>query len=244
MPLAGKPIEVVINKPKNRGSNVVEPTTERGRMARQRLLDAAEAVLNRLPYSQVRISDITNEAGTAFGLFYRYFADQKALVMELVLAMMHQFDPMLEVPSDSNGASLLERIRIYQRINVDNHIHHPGLIRAAPDVAMEDADFRRKIRSLHMNYIEHMVGKSIPGWELDADDLAKAHRRMRILAVHGMSVIALQDYYVWKTAGLRQLRLSANEIADWLSVLCFRALTGRNPDVSGFPTLEKIRSLM
>lgn len=223
---------------------MVEPTTERGRQARQRLLEATEAVLNRLPYGQVRISDITSEAGAAFGLFYRYFPDQKSLVMGLVLDMMHNFDPVLETAPAADDTSLLERIRIYQRINVDNHIYHPGLIRAAPDVAKEDADFRSNIRSLHMRYIDHMVGESIPGWEVDADAMTKSYRRMRILAVHGMSTIALQDYYVWKTAGLRQLRLSADEMADWMSVLCFRALTGRNPDLSQLPTGEKIHSLI
>jgi AcrR family transcriptional regulator len=238
------PWEVPISKSRSRQPIVTEPATARGRAARQRLVAAAETVLNRLPYGKVRVADITGEAGSAFGLFYRYFPDIKSLVIEISVQMMHQFDPVLELPTDGTDEALLHRIRAYQRINVQNHIDHPGLIRAAPELAMEDAEFRKLVRSLHIQFIEHMIGESLDGWGAAADEPAKAQRRMQVLAVQGVSLTVLQDYYVWKTTGLRHLKLAPEEMADWLSILCFRTLTGKNPDFAQFSTYEGIAPLL
>lgn len=229
---------------RQRSTSVVEPTTARGLAARQRIMDAAETVLNRLPYGQARIADVTNEAGTAFGLFYRYFADFRSLAENMITAMLHRFDPVLDLSTANDPETLLLRIRTYHRITVDNHADHPGLIRAAPEVGMEDAEFRKRIRSLHMRYLEHVVGESIPAWQDDASDAEKAQRRMRILALGGMSTAVLLDYYVWKTSSLRKCKLERQEMADWLSILFFRMLTGRDPDLSGFANLRKLSPLL
>lgn len=235
---------MTINKSRAHKGIVTEPATERGRAARQRLVAAAETLLNRVPYGQVRVADITGEAGSAFGLFYRYFPDIKSLVIEISVKMMRRFDPILELPTDASDEALLQRIRAYQRINVQNHIDHPGLIRAAPELAMEDAAFRKLVRSLHMQFIEHMIGESLDGWAADSDEPAKAYRRMQVLAVQGVSLTSLQDYYVWKTSGLRNLKISPDEMTDWLSILCFRILTGKNPELTQFATFERIRALI
>lgn len=197
-----------------------------------------------MPYAQARIADVTAEAGTAFGLFYRYFPDFRSLVASMIETMLHRFDPLLELPTDNTPAALLLRIRTYHRITVDNHVEHPGLIRASPEVGMEDADFRKRVRTLHMRYLEHMVGESIPGSGEEATEKEKAERRMRLLALGGMSTAVLQDYYVWQAPGLQKCKLERQEMADWLSILFHRMLTGRDPDLSGFTTLEKLAPLL
>lgn len=234
----------VISKARQRSTNVIQPSTARGRAARQRIMDAAEAVLNRMPYGQARIADVTNEAGTAFGLFYRYFPDFRSLAADMIETMLHRFDPVLEITAANDPEALLLRIRAYHRITVDNHADHPGLIRASPEVGMEDAEFRKRVRSLHMHYLEHVIGKSIPAWSNDAGEVARAQRRMRILALGGMSTAVLQDYYVWKTPMLLECQLERQEMADWLSIIFHRMLTGRDPDFSGFTTLDKIAPLL
>lgn len=236
--------ERAITKTRHRSTGVVEPSTARGRAARQRIMAAAEIVLNRVPYGQARIADVTKEAGTAFGLFYRYFPDFRSLAADMIESMLHRFDPVLELSPANDPAALLLRIRTYHRITVDNHADHPGLIRASPEVGMENADFRKRVRSLHMRYLEHIVGESIPAWEADAPDMAKAQRRMRILALGGMSTGVLLDYYVWKTSSLRKCRFEREEIADWLSISFHRMLTGHDPDLSGFTTLDRIAPLI
>ena len=60
------------------------PMTERGRLSRQRLLDAAERVFGTKGYFGASITDITREAGTAQGTFYLYFNSKRAVFRELV----------------------------------------------------------------------------------------------------------------------------------------------------------------
>ena len=46
---------------------------KRGELAREKLKAAAVRVLNQAGFHQMRIKDVTQEAGVATGLFYHYF---------------------------------------------------------------------------------------------------------------------------------------------------------------------------
>lgn len=186
------------------------------------------------------MADITKEAGTSFGLFYRYFPDLQSLVSSLCIDMMHNFDSVLTLTNSGTPRDLVYRIKSYQFINVQNHIQHPGLIRAAPEIAMEDIEFRKTMRSLHMKFIEHVIGAN-PESGGQQEELS---RRMRALVFQGVTITVLQDYYVWKTSGLRQMDLSADEMVDWLSILCFRTLTGENPGFTDFDHYSRIKHLL
>jgi AcrR family transcriptional regulator len=64
--------------------------SERGQRTRQRLLDSAEAVFGELGYERASIVEITRRAGVAQGTFYLYFADKKAIFVELVRELSHR----------------------------------------------------------------------------------------------------------------------------------------------------------
>jgi AcrR family transcriptional regulator len=60
------------------------PVTERGRQARQRILDAAEKVFGEKGYFGSAVSDITREAGVALGSFYVYFDSKHEVFIEVL----------------------------------------------------------------------------------------------------------------------------------------------------------------
>jgi AcrR family transcriptional regulator len=62
----------------------VGPSTARGQRTRQKLVEAAEVVFGEKGFERASISDITREAGVALGTFYLYFADKRALLVEVV----------------------------------------------------------------------------------------------------------------------------------------------------------------
>jgi AcrR family transcriptional regulator len=68
-----------------------EPITRRGREMRGRLIAAAAAVFAERGYRATRVSDITQEAGTALGNFYRHFLDKN----DVLLAVLA--DPLQEL---------------------------------------------------------------------------------------------------------------------------------------------------
>ncbi len=75
-----------------------QPPTPKGRDTRQRLLDSARRLFGHQGYAGVRISDITEAAGVSQGAFYRYFADRRALVLELLRELTSEAFDFVRVP--------------------------------------------------------------------------------------------------------------------------------------------------
>lgn len=57
-----------------------EPVTPKGRRAREALLDAGAAVLERAGLVGLTVAAVTGEAGAAKGSFYQYFEDREAFI--------------------------------------------------------------------------------------------------------------------------------------------------------------------
>src|SRR5688500_5313029 len=80
----------VVKKPGKRRSKATPALTrkEQAVETRARLKDATRTVLGRIGYRQMRIADVTREAGVAVGLFYHYFPDLKAVTSEVLTDYM------------------------------------------------------------------------------------------------------------------------------------------------------------
>ena len=61
-----------------------QPSTERGRLSRQRIVDAAEQVFGEKGYFPAAVPDITREAGVANGTFYLYFDSKREVFIEVL----------------------------------------------------------------------------------------------------------------------------------------------------------------
>lgn len=68
---------------------VTQPVTRRGQATREKLLAAAEDMIGEKGYDRTSIAEITQRAGVAQGTFYIYFADKKAILVELVQELGH-----------------------------------------------------------------------------------------------------------------------------------------------------------
>lgn len=68
---------------------VTQPVTRRGQATREKLLAAAEDTIGEKGYDRTSIAEITRRAGVAQGTFYIYFADKKAVLVELVRELSH-----------------------------------------------------------------------------------------------------------------------------------------------------------
>ena len=56
----------------------------KGEKARAKLKAAALVVMQQVGFHKMRITDVTQEAGVASGLFYHYFDDLKSLTLEVL----------------------------------------------------------------------------------------------------------------------------------------------------------------
>lgn len=79
------------------------PLRPRGRVTRQRLLDAGSSVLPVRGYHETRVDDIVAEAGFSHGSFYRYFENKDELFGVLAFeAVEHMTSLVGQFPDDPN----------------------------------------------------------------------------------------------------------------------------------------------
>lgn len=80
------------------------PMRPRGIATRQRLLDAAGAVLPRRGYHATRVDDIVDEVGCSHGTFYQYFESTDHVFRTLALAAGRHMADLVDVfPTEDDG---------------------------------------------------------------------------------------------------------------------------------------------
>lgn len=101
-------------------------STSRGRRSRQKLIDAARRVFERVGYFDATIDDIITEAGVARGSFYTYFPDKLSVFQIVALEVNHAVrsavaDHSSSVAADPEGRpEPAKRLDIVQRLDAAN----------------------------------------------------------------------------------------------------------------------------
>jgi AcrR family transcriptional regulator len=115
-----------------------QPSTAKGRTTRQRLLAVATALFAEKGYAGVRIADITEAAGLSQGAFYRYFADRRELMLELMRQLTGEAFDFVRVPWDEQDPmdSVLRSTQLYFKFYGD----HRALFGLLVELGQTDAD--------------------------------------------------------------------------------------------------------
>jgi TetR/AcrR family transcriptional regulator, fatty acid metabolism regulator protein len=95
---------------------------------RRIILEAAVRVFARQGFHTCRVSDITDEAGVAYGLVYHYFSSKEEILDTLFL---ERWDVMLEAISevDASSRSPREKLQAIAGFIVESYRHDPELMK-------------------------------------------------------------------------------------------------------------------
>lgn len=119
----------------------VEDLSLRARRSRDKMKAAAVTLINRTGYPSLRVQDITQEAGVANGLFYRYFRDLNEIVAEITSDLfdriVHAFD--LVDPE----ADIFRWMVDVHRIVLDIFAANPGILACLFGKSGDDETFAR-----------------------------------------------------------------------------------------------------
>lgn len=173
------------------------------------------------------VADVTQEAGVAAGLFHRYFPDLQTLTVELLSEVIDELGDTASIEKGVARGDWLGRIRAHIALSVAHHAQRPGLVRAMNQLADESPVFRTRLRSFYQSQQE-LLSARIPRLFPDAQ-LTPAEALLIAYALGGISEAALRERYIVRNPTLQDLQLSPEELADWLSVLFYRALFAANP---------------
>jgi AcrR family transcriptional regulator len=113
------------------------PTTTKGRETRARLLSAARDLFAERGYAATSVVDITEHAGISNAAFYRYFADQRDLVLTLLRELVDDAYRIARAPWQERDpkASVLATTQRYFKFYDDNRVLFGLMMHLVPDDA-------------------------------------------------------------------------------------------------------------
>ena len=199
----------------------------RGEQARARLKEAAARVLERVGYRQMRVADVTREAGVASGLFYHYFPDLKTLTIEVLQDFMQRFEAIDEIERGVAKGDWYARMHAHNRAVVESFVRNPGIMRCMVQLGDEEPEFGELWRASYHRRLE-LLARAMPRLFPQAGlCAAQAHLVTTMLA--GMGEHLLSEYYIVRAPALREIELGEEEMTEWISVMFYRALFLENP---------------
>lgn len=199
----------------------------RGLATRARLKAATRRVLDRKGYNQLTVADVTREAGVAAGLFHRYFPDLRTLTVELATEAIEELGNTAAIERGVTRGDWMGRIHSHIAVSVANHALRPGLVRAMNQLAEEMPAFRARLREFYQSQLE-LLSAQMPRMFPEAK-LTAAEALLLAYAIGGISEVVLRERYILRNPAFRDLKLSPEEMADWLAALFYRALFAVNP---------------
>lgn len=119
-----------------------KPSTARGWRTRAKILEAARRVFERDGFLDVKVTDITKEAGVAAGSFYTYF-ESKEETFQALLDMMRDEILHHEVEHAAPTDDPIESIRRATHTYFESYRKNLGLWRIFEQMAAMDGTFRQ-----------------------------------------------------------------------------------------------------
>ncbi|HEY7776269.1 MAG TPA: TetR/AcrR family transcriptional regulator, partial [Kineobactrum sp.] len=199
------------------------------------------AVLDRIGYHQMRIKDVTSEAGVAAGLFHHYYSDLKTLVEEILDEYIAAFEATETIERDVSKGDWFNRLRSHYEISVRCHADHPGIMRCISQFCADDPNLRQRWQESYnqrLQLLADVLPYIFPDSSLNASE---AHIIVRALSGIGQDI--LREYYIERNSALDTLELTETELAEWLAALFYRGLFARNPPSIQLHHAGKILSL-
>jgi len=144
----------------NHGTN----STERGRRTRQRLIDAARRVFERVGYFDATIDDIITEAGVARGSFYTYFPDKLSIFQLLSREVNEAVLAAVASEPSPPGADPVQRLDAANRRYIAAYRTYAKLYGLVEQVATIDPDVQASRLRSRRAHVERVTA-TIRRWQ-------------------------------------------------------------------------------
>lgn len=228
----------------SRRSNAVRvkpppPMTRRGRATRQRLKEALTRLLQEHAFHEIRLEDITREAGVRVSLFYHYFPSKTDITQEVLSDLLDRFRD--EVSERPRSDSPLETIHYANQRMVALYRANPGAMRCLLEVDQAKAPFAPMWRELTLAWnrrIAASIRRQAPdAFKTDGEYLALAY------ALAGTADSFLFEFFVQKNQALQETFPDEEAVAVFLTTLWYRSLHLVNPPDNFLGTFAGFRKI-
>ncbi len=232
---ASQPNNKTNPRPKSRYVKSAALLNPRGLRSRERLKAAARDVLNEIGFHSLRVQDITERAGAANGLFYRYFHDLREIVAEVSSDF---FDELIKT-SATLDLDEDPYTWIYQNhLNVVSvFAQNPGILAClfglAGDHEEFDAIWKRNAHEWNLQVADFLQVRA--GFERP-----QAERMGFVLGA--MTEGTIYQALIRRTEDLFEFGSEPKDIAEIIAVMWYRAIFLENPPADGLGQTGKLLS--
>lgn len=201
--------------------------TVKGNQTRESLKQAASAALEHTPFHQLRIADVTKEAGVATGLYYHYFEDLTELISEVLEEFIVRFEDLEVIERGINRDDWYGRLYAHIRVVVEACAEQPGLMRCLVEISNDSpqlADLWRKSFDRRLKLLLPHMPRLFPGAEWgETDGLFLTY------ALGGIGDLFFKEYFIQQLPELKARAAGVDEISELISAIYYRALFLENP---------------
>lgn len=199
-----------------------EALNARGLRSRERLKSAVRDVLNEKGYRKLRVQDVTDRAGVANGLFYRYFHDLREIVAEISSDFFDELisdTETLEIPD-----APYDWIYNNHRNVVERFAKNPGILAClfglAGDYEEFDAIWKRNAHKWNLQVADFLQAKA--GFE-------RTNAEHMGFVLGAMTEGVIYQALIRHTKDLFEFASQPEDIAEAIAVMWYRAIFFSDP---------------
>ncbi len=221
-----------LNGTRSKRRSSVQPAKSlqpRGLRSRDQIKSAARVVLNSKGFRNLRVQDVTERAGVASGLFYRYFRDLGDVVAEVCATF---FDELIEqTQALTDFSDPYDWIYDNHRTVVTLFAKNPGILACLFGIAGHypefDAIWKRNAHVWNLQVAKFL--------QTTAGFAPRSAERMGFV-LGAMTEGVIYQELIRHTEDLAQLGRRPEDIAEVIAVMWYRTIFLRNPPA------EKLRA--
>jgi AcrR family transcriptional regulator len=207
----------------------VEALSDRALRSRDKLKRATRELLNERGFHKLRIQDVTERAGVAAGLFYRYFHDLREIVHEISREFMDELNA--ETGVMTKAAHPYDQIFERHSLAVNLFAANPGVVRCLFQLDGDYPEFGQVWKT------------AAHDWNMQVAEFLSAFTPMPATqAVHMAFVLGAMtegvffQYLIRHTEDLSDMGREPDDIAEIIAVMWYRTIFLENPPA------ERLRS--
>ncbi|RLE35151.1 MAG: hypothetical protein DRJ61_03795 [Acidobacteria bacterium] len=215
----------------------------KGQRTRLRVTAAASRILAENGYHNLRMADITNEAGVSHGAIYRYFENKRAVAFEVLSG--HGQWALDFMPPSEGSMSAYRRIHSSMSHFIDLFRSNIGLMRCNRQLCDEFPEFDElQMKNNAAWYRQVAAGMAR---RAGTTERARGETFGVASALGGMVDEMLHNVFVREDPSLTHFRRAPAKLVTMLSILWYRAAFAENPpseEVNGAHPLLELKGVV
>jgi TetR/AcrR family transcriptional repressor of nem operon len=199
----------------------------KGERTRDRLKVAAASLLNKVPYRDLRVTDICKQAGISQGTFYLYFENKTNLAKEILKEFVELFYNLIRSQSHADPYDAIVSANLFY---FQTARENSGIIRCLLEVGDHEPElalFQQQMNNEWYTKVANSVSRNMPASDKETV-LLLVYALGSMMDELVRRLIVVKDIHLIKIT--KSLGVDDHVLSEVFAVIWFSTLYGRDPD--------------